>query len=190
MGKNILQRTNERIAELNAKREADLAEIHAKINRAQESIAAAEADMHDAEFTGDIKAYEMAQEVRKAANNVVSFHLARMDILSKNKLVTPSEDASVMNELKDYQHSLLDQASAEIADLLAKAVSVWDAYIENDRAVNETMWRWHKDVYPQMKSSGMPVKYPSDLAIDKDRLRWVMTDILNSSFYEDNVTMH
>ena len=94
-----------------------------------------------------------------------------------------------MNELKDYQHSLLDQATAQIADLLTKAVSVWDAYIENDRAVNETMWKWHKDVYPQMKPSGMPVKYPADLAISKDGLRWVMTDILNSSFYEDNVTM-
>lgn len=98
MGKNILQRTNERIAELNAKREADLAEAQDKISRAQESIAAAEADMHDAEFTGDIKAYETAQGVRQAANNVVSFHLARMDILSKNKLVTPSEDASVIGD--------------------------------------------------------------------------------------------
>ena len=186
MGKNILQRTNERIAEHNAKREADLAEAQDKISRAQESIAAAEADMHDAEFTGDIKAYETAQGVRQAANNVVSFHLARMDILSKNKLVTPSEDASVMNELKDYQHSLLDQASAQIVDLLAKAVNVWGSYMKNDKAVTETMWRWHKEVYPQMRSSDMPVKYPADLEINKGSLCWVMSSIRDSKFYKDS----
>lgn len=184
MSKSIVETVSTRIDELLAQRDAEITSAETALEVARAAVAEAQARADSAISATDVDAYEVAISDLEKAKRTVTVYDARLEQLRNKRTVAAAEDATVMAQIRAYQQSLQDSATAEIIALLSRAEEIGKQYYADQDAVNELVWCWHSKVCPQQhpRGSGLTV-YPSDLYAPDGELRAAIHQIVTLYFY-------
>lgn len=186
MPKTVIETTNARIAEVLAARNSEILTLTEKLEAAQADVTAAKAAAEAATAAADPEAFETAKQAEAKAQRTAAMFCDRLAQLNGICQVSAAENARTVAEIRAFQADLTDRTTAQIIALVSEIESVWNNHKAQMDAANDTLWRWHKDIYQQRRSSGTIVNHPADLKFDDGKLRWFAHDVITQNFFREN----
>lgn len=188
MSETIIETVNARIDEILAARAAEIESAEKALADANAAVAEAQGRADTAVSATDVDGYENAVADLGKAQRAVTLYDARLSQLRNKRNISAAEDATVVAQIRAYQKTLQDDATAEIIALLSQAEEIGREYFAAQDEANELIWRWHSKVCPQQnpRGSGLTV-FPSDLHAKDADLRVAVHNLVTSYFYREQV---
>lgn len=154
MKKSVLQEVQARIASIQQKRAAELAEIREKQAEARTQIEAASLAMKEATEVLNVEAYEKARNDKKKWQTALDMYNARFNQIQAQELVTEADSDSVINSLLAYEEEIAQTFKQAMKDPLQILKKLLDDYEDEVQEVENTINIWQTDIHANYSTRG------------------------------------
>ena len=143
-----------KMAELLAKRAADLDVIAEKTEEANVMLAAAQGRLKDATTIMDMAAYDQAKVDTRKARNAIEMYDRRLQQIHKQELISEADSDAIIDQLLQYEDELAAEFKAAIVEPLRKLQELHRAYTAEIRATEDTLTAWQNNIHANRRSFG------------------------------------
>lgn len=155
---NAVEEARKKIADLQAKRAADLEEIATRKAEALEQIEKAKADMIAATEQMDVDAYEEARAAKKKGLVAMDMLSARLTQIEQQELVTEEESDKVIEAILDYENELEREFLTAIRKPLKELMEIRNDYGKEVRSAEYVLTLWQRDIHANFRRPGAVFK--------------------------------
>ena len=144
--KTILERTEERIAQLQEDKSAEIAQHTERIRSAKEQIAEAQLRMEKAEAAGNLEEYKAAKHEVFDLETEIEFSTNRINRLNHKSLVDATESKRVYQDLLEEEKAAQAEDEATVIGLIAQLESVGVRNKRRKERFNKVQDIWNKEI--------------------------------------------
>ena len=136
-----------RIQELLDGREAEIASVKVKFEKASASVSAADREAEKAMQQGDIAAFKAATSKKSDAAEEKTMFAQRLDYLTTKPLISAEEYQTLVSAIFEEHREKKAGAKQRLAEMAEKMSAISEEFSALTKEANETLEKLQRDVY-------------------------------------------